>query len=508
MKKTNLTYSSFIYLVLFLGVVYGNELKKELERVCIDHDENLKFSMFAYLSNSKYTQLKQMIFILFINERLVDCQPIKKTLQSLFSLYLPKNTNPFIYLNLSIDPKNLDVNIHPTKHEVRFLYQDEIIARIQTCFEQKLLNSNVSRTFYVKNLTIDAYVKSDKKAAEKTDDEDDDEEDEEAKKSGKKPADKVVYPYQLTRVDTKERKLDSYFHSTTGLDESIRSIKEDGKAKTASSQLDSNEVKSVLRNQKLERKFNFLSINELRDSVEAKSSKAVRQILADFSFVGCLDRELALIQHQTGLHILNTRILSRELFYQLALFNFGNFGYLKLAEPASIFEFAKMALDDPNTEWSPEDGPKEKLARRCAKFLLSKADMLHDYFSIRIVKDPVDNEIYLDSLPMLIEDYMPDLTDLPMFLIRLATEVEWDSEKDCFGGVCQEIAMFYSIKNVKYETESSGAVSGKKPDEHWLTEHVLYRAFSNMLLPSSENEKQIYFKLVDLSKLYKVFERC
>ena len=227
--------------------------------------------MFAYLSNSKYTQLKQIIFILFINERLVDCQPIKKTLQALFSLYLPKNTNPFIYMNLSIDPRNLDVNIHPTKHEVRFLYQDEIINRIQTCFERKLLNSNVSRTFYVKNLTIDAYVNKENKKPEnsKTDDKEEggEEEEEEARKESKsKP---IVYPYQLTRVDTKERKLDSYFHATTSLDESIRSIKANSNSTNKENiALDSNQVVSMLRNQKQERSFNFVSLRELKSDVE------------------------------------------------------------------------------------------------------------------------------------------------------------------------------------------------------------------------------------------------
>lgn len=214
--------------------MHGSELKKELERVEIPHDENYKFSMFSYMSNSKYTQLKQITFILFINERLVDCQPIKKCLQSLFSLYLPKNSNPFIYMCLNIDARNLDVNIHPTKHEVRFLYQDEIIARIQTCFEEKLLNSDVSRTFRVKNLTIEAYVKpgTDKKG------------DGELKEDLEKPKGEVdendkkqpVYPYKLTRVDTKERKLDSYFHSTPDLDESIRVMKENSSQENKNSQ--------------------------------------------------------------------------------------------------------------------------------------------------------------------------------------------------------------------------------------------------------------------------------
>lgn len=101
-----------------IALVYGNDLRKELERISIDYDQNYKFTMNGYMSNSKYTQLRQMIFILFINERLVDCQPIKKAINGVYSLYLPKNTNYFVYINLNIAPKNLDVNIHPTKHEV------------------------------------------------------------------------------------------------------------------------------------------------------------------------------------------------------------------------------------------------------------------------------------------------------------------------------------------------------------------------------------------------------
>lgn len=268
----------------------------------------------------------------------------------------------------------------------------------------------------------------------------------------------------------------------------------------------------MLRNQKLDRTFNFASLQCLKTEVEKNASKYLKQVFANMSFVGCLDRELALIQHQTGLFILNTRILSYELFYQIALFNFGNFGYFKLSEPLLVFDLAMMGLDDPNTGWTPDDGPKDKLAKRCVKFLFSKADMLHDYFSIKLVKSSSDDEVYLEALPMLIEDYGPDLVDLPMFMLRLATEVEWDTEKECFRGVCDELGLFYSIKNLKYEAESEQkSQEGKasnKPDENWIIEHVLYKAFANMLLASAENEKQIIFKLVDLSKLYKVFERC
>ena len=50
--------------------------------------------------------------------------------------------------SIEILPCNVDVNVHPTKHEVHFLHEDLIISAIQKCVEEKLLGCNESRTFY------------------------------------------------------------------------------------------------------------------------------------------------------------------------------------------------------------------------------------------------------------------------------------------------------------------------------------------------------------------------
>lgn len=67
--------------------------------------------------------------------------------------------------------------------------------------------------------------------------------------------------------------------------------------------------------------------------------------------------------------------------------------------------------------------------------LKDKSDMLDDYLSLEI-----DNEGNLLSIPELLEGYVPFFGGLPIFLLRLATEVNWDDEEMCFNNLAEEFA--------------------------------------------------------------------
>ena len=80
--------------------------------------------------------------------------------------------------------------------------------------------------------------------------------------------------------------------------------------------------------------------------------------MSNHSFVGCVNRSLALVQHTTSLYLVNVPKLSRELFYQLFLRDFGNLGVLRLDPPAPIRELALIALDSKEAGWKESDGKK------------------------------------------------------------------------------------------------------------------------------------------------------
>lgn len=67
------------------------------------------------------------------------------------------------------------------------------------------------------------------------------------------------------------------------------------------------------------------------------------------------------------------------------------------------------------------------IAQQVTEFLMEKAEMLDDYFSMEI-----NDKGELVSLPQLMDDFVPYFGSMPSFVMRLATEVNWIEEEACF----------------------------------------------------------------------------
>eukprot|EP00957_Ditylum_brightwellii_P059141 4487584-Ditylum_brightwellii.AAC.1 len=107
-----------------------------------------------------------------------------------------------------------------------------------------------------------------------------------------------------------------------------------------------------------------------------------------------------------------------------------------------------------------------------------------------------DSEVrlMLTGLPVLLEGHSPTPHALPIFLLRLATEVDWKEEKPCFEGVCTELGAYYADIPFQDDEESATNVEEVKNDNPELidaaakryVQHVIYPAISFLLVPPKE----------------------
>ena len=93
--------------------IHSSSLARELLELS-EESASPKVKIEAHLSNPNYST-KRMTLVLFINGRLVECSPIRRCVESVYSPYLPKGAHPFVYMSLEFPPESLDVNVHPQR---------------------------------------------------------------------------------------------------------------------------------------------------------------------------------------------------------------------------------------------------------------------------------------------------------------------------------------------------------------------------------------------------------
>ncbi len=74
----------------------------------------------GYLSRPQLTKTNRSLEIFFINGRYIHSALLEKAVDEAFKDYIVPGTFPAAILHLTMDPSSLDVNVHPTKMEIRF----------------------------------------------------------------------------------------------------------------------------------------------------------------------------------------------------------------------------------------------------------------------------------------------------------------------------------------------------------------------------------------------------
>ncbi|KAK4052806.1 DNA mismatch repair protein Mlh1 [Microbotryomycetes sp. JL201] len=479
-----------------IGLMYGEQVKRELIEVSLESQE-YGMKAIGYFSNATYGA-KKGTYLFFINHRLVDCSSMKRALEAFYSVLLAKNAHPFVYLSLEIEPSRVDVNVHPTKREVGFEDQDEIVELLCQHLAVKLEKTSATKSYQVQTLlptarqTTEGSQKIRSKSARRVEDREpvEDDEDEAVETHQAHSSQSMVAPItirktapkSMVRTDHATRTLDSMFmplaskrpmlsKKQASEPEALPKVHQDNSSsdkvavERTPTQLTSPKKQPLLRIKIPQSESALTSIKELRRDVIRNKDDEMDALFKNHVFVGVVDvaQSLSMLQYRTGLYMFNHGLVSEELFYQLALRQFGKLARMRLKPALSISELVQLAVAN-----EPERGvtkmTDEQIIQRVLTTLLEAREMLDEYFSLSIT-----NEGNLESLPNVLPGYVPDLKKLPIctcychilalsikidesfpfpmtatVLLRLAVNVDWQNEKPCFDSFMRELAKFYN----------------------------------------------------------------
>ena len=137
----------------------------------------------------------------------------------------------------------------------------------------------------------------------------------------------------------------------------------------------------------------------------------------------------------------------------------------------------------------------------------------------------------------LVPGYVPPLCGLPLFVLRLATRVDWTAEQPCFESLARELAVFYRVAQLgDYDAADAAAdaaadragADGDDTDgaarsgdgggggavedsrsEAWTVQHVLLPAIRrDYEAPTAHSANGVVVQVACTEMLYKIFERC
>ena len=107
---------------------------QEAERVCID----------GYIVKAEYAKKTRGEQYFFVNKRFIKHAYLHHAIENAFLEMIPKDSFPGYFLNIEVDPADIDINIHPTKTEVNFLDVKLVYAIMHAAVRKAIGQHNLS----------------------------------------------------------------------------------------------------------------------------------------------------------------------------------------------------------------------------------------------------------------------------------------------------------------------------------------------------------------------------
>lgn len=122
-----------------LTSMYGSNLSKEFSHITTNSGD---FTIDAYIAHPIITRASKKDIIISVNHRLIKNIKLEQAIIDGYKGYLHTNQYPIIYLNIDLDPSLVDVNIHPTKQQIKISFLNDLNNTISNMIHNELTTLN------------------------------------------------------------------------------------------------------------------------------------------------------------------------------------------------------------------------------------------------------------------------------------------------------------------------------------------------------------------------------
>lgn len=121
--------------------LFGKSYQEQLA-ACTEETDYVKVT--GYIGRPEFARKTRGEQFLFVNNRFIRSNYLSHAVMNAFEGLMPENSFPFYVLFIEIDPKHIDVNVHPTKTEIKFDDERAVYAVVRSAVRQALGSHNLA----------------------------------------------------------------------------------------------------------------------------------------------------------------------------------------------------------------------------------------------------------------------------------------------------------------------------------------------------------------------------
>lgn len=520
--------------------------------------KNFKFVCY-HTKPSNY--IKKSKLIIFINNRLVKINSLKKIFNDTYNKFLVKKGNFFAYLSINCPPELLDVNVKANKSEVFFQNEDQLLENFGNLLESVLREEINSKNYYAGEYK--GFYSDNKKDNELLFDEVKDK--------------KNIYAKDKIRVDNRNISIERYL-SLKKIDSKQRpkpnADKQNDEEKNGNvDNIDNDEINIIQKKIDKNNQLSFANLilkeiyqnlflqekdiikqnkennkimidkedkedkedeeqksdnekdnnNEIDDEEEEnKINIALNNIFKQGVYIGFIKSNLNFnLQYQKSIYLINTRVLLQEyFFYQLLISHNGNNSFVETIKLNSesfslggLLSFISNQFYDNLEQKNHSDIMLQKIDYinsniiPIAKILTKGIIDFNDNNIINKIK--IVNFFKNDKFVIFCLDYIPliyfSIIEHIYFFKEEKSNIQENNNINCIIDLIKIISYYYSTAYIDFlRNENEEFIN------IFFRDIILYdiKIDKNFALRKKLKPQEICEKLIDTDTLYTVFERC